>query len=235
MKFVVLNQGQKLSTLAHFFEKPNYEGDAQDLTTGRFSAEQIRIRTVGSVKLEPNVTLIAYEGPSKSTGFKIINVDVPDLSVALSFKPIAYSLGHNVAAFKDGKQAGALVPGVYAASALKQFDRLHVPDEVKVSFWRGETTEPEESKVKSFAQGDLDLDKVGEYDRFAVILMANKEVVAQANEPITLSDEELAAVAGGDKANACGAQACGADLCGAQACGAQACGVNVVPLMPIGP
>jgi hypothetical protein len=248
VKFVILNDGGKTSILANFFEKPDYEGDGQDMPLGRYNREQFRIKTIGSVKLGDNVALAVYENPDRSGRVVLLSEDVPDLSKSLAFTPSVFTLAHSVGAYEGEVKKDNLVPGVYDAASLGGFDRLRIPEETRVTFWSGEGSDPGESG-RSFEKGDLVLDGgMRSYDKFAVIPILSGEAARRAGE---LSDEELLSVAGGGcKSNICGAEACGADICSAEMCGAnacgadicsaeycgaKACGVNAMPFFPVSP
>ncbi|MDR1915773.1 MAG: hypothetical protein LBQ58_04250 [Synergistaceae bacterium] len=236
MKFVILNDGGKMSILANFFEKPDYEGDGQDMPLGRYNREQFHIKTIGSVKLKENVTLAVYENPDRSGRVLLLSEDVPDLSKSLPFTPSVFTLAHSVGAYEGEVKKDNLVPGVYNAASLRGFGRLRIPEETRVTFWSGEGNDPGESG-RSFEKGDLVLDEgMRAYDKFAIIPILSGEAARQAGESGELSDEELLSVAGGEcKAMACAAAACAADMCSVDACAAKACAVNAFPFLPISP
>jgi hypothetical protein len=236
MKFVVLNNGREMRPLATFYERPDYNGAEQSLAMGRYALEQFSISGVSSVKLKENVALITYENPDKTGRFAVLNGEVPDLGAVLAFKPSVFSLTRCVSGFKDGKLTDYLVPGVYDSKTLQRFDSFKIPEEARMTFWSGNDNEPDEKRTSSYEATEVNVDeKVKGYDRFAVVVVGNKELADQAKHASELSDEELLAVAGGCKAEACSAEACAADSCQAQACGGQACAVNVIPVLPIGP
>jgi hypothetical protein len=236
MKFVVLNQGKEMRSLATFYETPDFKGDEQSFPMGRYSLEQFRIGKAASVKLKENAVLLAYENSDKTGKFAVLHGEVPDLDAVLTFKPSILSITRCVSGFKDGKLTDYLIPGVYDSNVLQRFDEFEIPEDAKMVFWSGESDEPDEGHTSSYEAGRVEIDEnMEKFDKFAIVLVGNKELADQAEEASKLSDDILQAVAGGCMAVMCGAQICGADICPAQTCPAQVCGLNVFPFLPIGP
>ena len=222
MEFIVQGEKFEKRPLATFYSGKNYTGELQELGHGLYNYRQLTIGEPKSLKLEKNVTFLAVEKADGGGGKEQSTESVPDLS-ALDFKPSLFALVSNIAAYKGDEQVALLNPGGYDVSALKErgVERLVVPEGLIARFADGEDIE----RAKSFKEGEVVFDEelLKFSNLFVLVMWDNSE----------LSEAELAMVAGGGKAQACGVAACGTDVCGVEACGPKACGVNILPVIPI--
>ncbi|MDR3255108.1 MAG: hypothetical protein LBT31_06045 [Synergistaceae bacterium] len=235
MKFIVLDENKGRETLGTFFSEKNYSGESQDLKAGVFTDKQLSIGRVGSVKLRQDVTFAAYRSLEKSAPPVLLNDDAPDLESFLGFSPNAFALTLHASVYKGEERIGTLNPGGYDSGSLAELkakggDTLRVPDGLFLRFWNGDYSD---KTALSFKEGKIPLDgDIMKNEKFAIgILSPNKLPEIASN----LSDEELAAVAGGCKAAVCGGQACASDMGLFDACGGKACGINVIPITPVSP
>jgi hypothetical protein len=207
MKYVNVVNVAPSSAVAEFFEENAFGGKKTELARGDHAAS--KVGKPKSLKLAKFTEVMFYEkadGSGKSATFR---EDAGELK--LDFSPALITVGSYAEGFKGGKSAGILSEGDYKPEEIKKYDSVKVPRGVYLA-WMG--NEKDENQIYLFENGECKVDgRFDSYKKAAVFSLGGADVRLNFRISEELSEDDLAAVAGGGK---CGAEAgaCGADACG---------------------
>lgn len=183
----------KTKSKAVFFGNSFYAGETIVLSRGKYAG--ISLQEIKSVKVAEFTRVAFYETVDRNGKRLFLDQDCNKLNLA--FEPKAIVVETYVKAVKKNKEIERLPEGAYAAADIYRFDKLIIPRGFYVVFAENRA---DAHTFQIWENEEILLEKaLDNYEKVLMFTLGNDDIRLNFGLKEELSDDELAAIAGGKK------------------------------------